>query len=631
MVQNVTEKTKHILMFGLVMVTFFAYQLSYFNRFLPIQDGWFIEYAKQISEGKIIYKDFQVFVQPIYVLIFSWLADLFGYSFIVFRYYGLAERALLIGVTYLLFAQITSPYRSAFFVLLGMFLFVSNTADVIYSYYQLVAVFVFASAYCLILFYRHGSLTAIALAGIFSGLAFLTKQSTGTLLPVALLLTIVALQFSQVKQTKGVLISIVIFVGGFALPVAINVFYLWHLGVLNEYWDQVFGAATSKGKLSHVLFGFLAHLLSFQGILKTIILFSLIYGLQEFCRKRAISTSQFSDLLEKGKNYWSFLGLSLLVMAALTPWFIDYPEGFSELNSVYINVAYSNISFFEMEYILAYICFYFNAALVVYYFYRALVKDISQQDIPIAIIAVTSFAFMYGHGLSGFIEPHAIIISAGLLFGWLLNSKIPFNSIKNAAVYLLIIFIICMCAFAKDSWMYSWWGWDERIAWTATQQSNSPLLKGFRLNEDKVAVIDGITKAIQQNSNEGDPIYIFPHMPMFYLLANRPHETFSAVHYFDVCSDALAKSDAKIVASTRPKVIVYMDLPESAWSFNENTYRGGARSGQREIKELIERFKANGEYRTAQSYTTTGYGYKVEVLVKAGNGGPVVDQKVIRR
>ena len=55
---------------------------------------------------------------------------------------------------------------------------------------------------------------------------------------------------------------------------------------------------------------------------------------------------QISDLLEKGKNYWSFLGLSLLVMAALTPWFIDYPEGFSELNSVYINVAYSNISFF---------------------------------------------------------------------------------------------------------------------------------------------------------------------------------------------------------------------------------------------------------------------------------------------
>ena len=50
----------------------------------------FIEYAKQISEGKIIYKDFQVFVQPIYVLIFSWLADLFR-IFIYFLYLDITD------------------------------------------------------------------------------------------------------------------------------------------------------------------------------------------------------------------------------------------------------------------------------------------------------------------------------------------------------------------------------------------------------------------------------------------------------------------------------------------------------------------------------------------------------------
>ena len=104
----------------------------------------------------------------------------------------------------------------------------------------------------------------IALAGIFSGLAFLTKQSTGTLLPVALLLTIVALQFSQVKQTKGVLISIVIFVGGFALPVAINVFYLWHLGVLNEYWDQVFWRSNEQRQIEPCVFWFFGALAQFS-------------------------------------------------------------------------------------------------------------------------------------------------------------------------------------------------------------------------------------------------------------------------------------------------------------------------------------------------------------------------------
>jgi Dolichyl-phosphate-mannose-protein mannosyltransferase len=600
------------------MLVFLFFQMSYFNRFLPIQDGWFIEYAKQISDGKIIYKDFHVFVQPIYVFIFSWVADLFGNTFIVFRYYGLVERALLIGVTYLIFSQITNAYRAVFLVLLGMFLFVTNTADVIYSYYQLVAVFVFASAYCFILYYRNGSITAIVFAGIFSGLAFLTKQSTGILVPVALLLTIGTLKYSKIDQPHGALIQILLYMGGFIIPIVITIGYIWHLGLWVDYWEQVFGGASSKGKLSNVLFGFMGHLLKFQGLLKTLLFFALFYGLHRFSLRRAISTTKSSYLLEREKN-WSFLGLALLVIAALTPWFINYPQGFSKLNSVYTSVSYLDLGFFELENILAYVCFYFNAALVAYYFYRAVTRVLNQEDLPIAIISVASFAFMYAHGLSGFIEPHAIIISAGLLFGWLLSTKIPFNLLKNAAVYLLIIFIISMCAFGKASWMYSWWGWDERIAWTASKQPNSSLLKGFRLNEDKVEIIDGITKSIQQNSNEGDPIYIFPHMPMFYLLANRPHKTFSAVHYFDVCSDALAISDAKIVASTKPKVILYMDLPESVWSFNEKTYRGGARSGQREIKELIERLKANGEYKAVQSYITSGYGYKIEVLVKSGD------------
>jgi hypothetical protein len=262
------------------------------------------------------------------------------------------------------------------------------------------------------------------------------------------------------------------------------------------------------------------------------------------------------------------------------------------------------------------VCFYFNALLVAYYFYRAITKTIRSDEMSITIISVASFAFMWGHGLSGFIEPHATIISVGLLFGWLLSTKVLFNSFKNATIYIFIIFIICMCAFGKAAWMYSWWGWDESIAWTATQQPNNPLLKGFRLNADKAEIIDGITNAIQKNSNEGDPIYIFPHMPMFYLLANRPHETLSAVHYFDVCSDKLAISDAKIIAKTKPKVIVLMEFPDSVWKLHEDIFRGGMRSGQRNIKELIEHFKSVGDYSVVQSYTTSGYDYKIEVMVK---------------
>ncbi len=125
-----------------------------------------------------------------------------------------------------------------------------------------------------------------------------------------------------------------------------------------------------------------------------------------------------------------------------------------------------------------------------------------------------------------------------------------------------------------------------------------------------------MTKAIRQYSGEDEVISTFPHMPLFYLLADRKRETFSAVHYFDVCSDALAISDARIIGRIKPKVIVVMYFPESAWRFHEDIFRGGQRSGQRDLMDLIDRFKNDGEYKSVRRYSTSGNNYDIEVLVK---------------
>lgn len=535
------KKIGYISSFIWLTVIFLVFQLFYFNHFLPIQDGWFTEYAQQINSGKLIYKDFQVFLQPIYVFIVSWISDHFGYSLITLRYYGLLERALLIGVSYLLFSQITTAYRATFLTLFGIFIALTSTTDLAYSYYQLTAVFVFASTYCLILFYRHHSLAAVMVAGLFSGLAFMTKQSTGTLVPFALLIAMGFLSRTSLETSKKSLASILLFISGAIVPILLIVGYIWQLGIFDHYWKQVFVGASSKGKLEHVLFHFWRHLLSLKQFFVLIAFATVFYILNRIDKKK--SETSVPHWINKTKLFWQILGIMLLSIATLTPIFIKYFRGFSILDRIYASTHFfSNVSVF------VYICFYFNAAQVAYYFYRTVFKAITTNEIPIAIISVASFAFMYAHGLSGFIEPHSAIVSAGLFCNCLFNTRVPFNDFKNMLLYLFIIFSIGMCAFGKAAWMYSWWGWDEKMAWTANTEPNSSLLKGFRLNKDKADMIDGIVNTIQKYSHEGDSIYIFPHMPMFYLLANRPHSTFSAVHYFDVCSDALAKADAQIIA-----------------------------------------------------------------------------------
>src|SRR5437016_9805394 len=105
-----TNKTRYVLGGVLATAVFLAFQFTYFNRFLPIEDGWFIEYARQAESGKVMYRDFHVFIQPVYALIFQGLVHFFGYSLIVPRYYGLVERLLLVGTSYVLFSQITTVY-----------------------------------------------------------------------------------------------------------------------------------------------------------------------------------------------------------------------------------------------------------------------------------------------------------------------------------------------------------------------------------------------------------------------------------------------------------------------------------------------------------------------------------------
>ena len=308
---------------------------------------------------------------------------------------------------------------------------------------------------------------------------------------------------------------------------------------------------------------------------------------------------------------WLIFVIMISVCVLNTPLLMKHPDIYSKVNAIYIEY-----SFFHYKLKLVFVVVFFTAGLVCYYFYKAIVKTITAQEVPIAIISVCSFAFMYSHGFSGLIEPHAAVIGAGLLFGWLLEIPLPLNQLKKALVYSLMIVIVGLAGFEKLSRMYSWWGWDEGNVWEAKFEPETPLLKGFFLNRNKVEILDGVTKAIRQYSGEDDAIYTFPHMPLFYLLADRKHETFSAVHYFDVCSDALAISDAGIIGRKKPKVIVIMYFPESAWRQHEDIFRGGRRSGQRDIMELVDRFKNNGEYKSVLRYSASGNNYEIEVLAK---------------
>lgn len=605
--EGMTQTAKGWLGLAFTLLVFFAFQLFWYNRFLPIQDGWLIEYGQQINSGRTIYKDFFVFIQPLYAWIFAGVGRWFGYDFINFRYYGLVERAALVGTVYLVFLQITTPYRAIFLSLLGLYFFSSNTADVVYSYYQLTAVFCFGAAYLLIRHYRtKGHLSAIA-AGVLCGLAFMTKQSTGALVPLALAASLLFVGHAERRNLPNLLKPPILFSAGVLIPIMLIMGYIAAKGASSEYWRQVFvGASSSKGAIGHILFAFWGRMLPLQYVAT---LAAAAVVLLAFSWWHARRTRGHEP--RRAMPGFLLLGLIVIALAGVSPWLISYPETFSRVNEWYLAV-----DFYETKNKLTFVAFYFNAMLVAYYAAKAVVRKLDSEKVPVALLAVASFAFMYSHGLSFRLEPHAAVISAGLLAYMLLSVSMPFGRLKNAVVYGAVAFVVFMSAFEKSAWPYSWWGWDERIVWTANTEPTTALLHGFRLNADKAAIIDGINQAIQEHSRAGDPIYTFPHMPMFYLTAHRRRVTFSAVHYFDVMPDDIARNDASVVAETKPPVIVVMEFPDDAWTFHEKQFRAGRPSGQRQIMEVIDGFRKSGEYTVVRSYVTSGYNFKLYVMAR---------------
>src|SRR5437879_3026531 len=131
----------------LAVSVFLGFLLLFWNRFFPIQEGWFHFYAKLIADGKVPYRDFYLFLQPLYPLQFVALYSLGSDQFIFSRVMGLAERSLLLIALYTWLSSLF-PIRWALLgTLTAMAVFSSNTTDVIYSYYQVALVFCIAAGF----------------------------------------------------------------------------------------------------------------------------------------------------------------------------------------------------------------------------------------------------------------------------------------------------------------------------------------------------------------------------------------------------------------------------------------------------------------------------------------------------
>jgi hypothetical protein len=109
----------------------------------------------------------------------------------------------------------------------------------------------------------------------------------------------------------------------------------------------------------------------------------------------------------------------------------------------------------------------------------------------------------------------------------------------------------------------------------------------------ELAKINSIVDEIQQRTNPSDPIYVFPHMPIFNLISGRPPFANAVESWYDFMSDKQADKVADQLLLSPPKIIVFASLPDEVADAHEKYFRSNNALGQRRILkaigELLER------------------------------------------
>ena len=205
-----------------------------------------------------------------------------------------------------------------------------------------------------------------------------------------------------------------------------------------------------------------------------------------------------------------------------------------------------------------------------------------------------------------------VSITLPLMLGLLLSYEMPGRRLKNVLVVVLCIITCSLCLAQRLVHPYDWWGWtDEPISNETNYEVNVPGLEGFKVSKQSKEVYETVTKLIEENSDENDFVWGFPHIKIFNLLTDRMAQpTFVPVYFFDVCPDNYAIDDLKILKENKPDIVIWCDIGEDGWTTHERVFREGNRSGQRDIREWFEGIRETDYIEIGNIYNLTIYKLK---------------------
>jgi hypothetical protein len=227
--------------------------------------------------------------------------------------------------------------------------------------------------------------------------------------------------------------------------------------------------------------------------------------------------------------------------------------------------------------------FYCAGTLVVLWLW---LKHPTTQRAQWLLVLMFGVGLIFGNGTSAGLSEISAFLGIAILFAALLRLAQPYLLASVMPLLLMGCFMAYLVEH-KFTDPYYWWAIESPDIRSEQCADATGILSGLCVPPEKYAKMQQIVEAIHHHSTPGAPIYVFPHMPIFYLLSDHPPIDGAVVSWFDFMSDRQARRVSDTLAKTPPEVMVVAQLPELVLSTHERLFRGGAAMGQRAIIETI--------------------------------------------
>ena len=543
----------------------------YWNRFIGIRSGTgAFGGASAMLEGIYPYRDYFTAATPLNA-VKSWLVLLlFGDTLTALRGFDVLERTALGLLVYFWLVRLFRARDAAVAAIVTIIVSACDFSDGISSYNHDAVIFAVASGFAgtLILGRRLPSwafaLAAIA-SGLLSSLSFDTKQTIGlgATFAVPFVVTLCVLRLEGWRRSA---LFLGLFVAGWAAGAGLLLLWLGSMHILPEFFQQVFVKGPSAKAASPFVFvtRFVqVTLVAWWAVVPAII--ALVLTIRLVLKGNASEPDPRPNREERQLGLILVCGAIALGMGAIAAY-----AGIRRIPFARPTIFYS---------------LYATAILIVYYLVLWLKRGLNRRESQGCLLAAVSFASAVMLALS-WPALHTMTVPA-LAFPIAAILR-ELNDWKRPLVYAGCAVLLAGATLQKINDPFDFDDFYDPPARFANTASTLPELRGMRLPESTVKMLDETARIVREHSSPTDKIFVYPEFGIFYSLNHRMYPTVSGSHNIDVINDDFARSEAHRLLASPPAVLIYSKPDEEDLRGDEKYWRNGQRSGQRDIIAAIE-------------------------------------------